>query len=338
MKKVCGAMTSLQGVFEFFEGAIEKQEDRALLRAARLALPAVAMPGVDGVWFGQRFMAPIRFGLGMWPLRFMTIEMEAAAIFCGGGSKVLEEGERLEALGKLEFLGELIVGVETVAVVTESRDGRIMRYIVCSMADGSHICSCRTLQELGLCCRHFWQAMRLSPKFKFHVGILNRHWLTEQGLRELEAWPPDCKPQWMVALIHTDASKDSQVRAPTVVVGDTWQAIPENATIETRLQKVAQAGHSSQDRRLLYVEMLKTTTATVSSGVQHVPPDVMRAIVKTFESSMKAAAMISSGQGAVLGNPQAVRQPAVRSEGTREKSSLEYGGAMGRRRAQANHT
>ncbi|CAN0450779.1 unnamed protein product, partial [Ectocarpus sp. 12 AP-2014] len=144
MKKVCGAMTSLQGVFEFFEGAIEKQEDRALLRAARLALPAVAMAGVDDVWFGERFMAPIRFGLGMWPFRFMTMEMEAAAIFCGGGDAVLEGDERLEALRKLEFLGELIVGVETVAVVMGSRDGRVMRYIVCSMQDGSHICSCRT--------------------------------------------------------------------------------------------------------------------------------------------------------------------------------------------------
>ncbi|CAM9705832.1 unnamed protein product [Pylaiella littoralis] len=222
MKKVCGAMTSLQGVFEFFEGAIEKQEDRALLRAARLALPVVAMAGVDDVWFGKKFMAPIRFGLGMWPFRFMTLEMEAAAIFCGGGDAVLEGDERLEALGKLEFLGELIVGVETVAVVIESRDGRVMRYIIGSMQDGSHICSCRTLQELGLCCRHLWQAMRLSPKFKFHVGMLNRHWLTEQGLRELEAWPPECKPQWMVALVHSDASKDDQVRPPTAVVGDTW--------------------------------------------------------------------------------------------------------------------
>ena len=303
MKKVCGALTSLQGVFEFFEGAIENQEDRARLRTAQLALPAVSMPGVDDVWFGQGFMAPIRYGLGMWPLRFMTMEMEAAAVFCGGANAVLEGDERLEALGKLEFLGELIVGVETVAVVTESRDGRVMRYIVCGMADGSHICSCRTLQELGLCCRHFWQAMRLSPKFKFHVGILNRHWLTEKGLRELEAWPPECKPQWMVARVHSGASSDDQVRPPTVVVGDTWQAIPENATIETALQTVAQTGQSNQSRRLLYVEMLKKATATVSSGVQFVPPDTMRAIVATFESSMNAAAMISSGQGAVLEQP-----------------------------------
>ena len=251
---------------------------------------------------------------------------------------MLEGEERLEALGKLEFLGELVVGVETVALIMESRGGRVMRYIVCSMADGSHICSCRTLQELCLCCRHFWQAMRLSPKFKFNVGILNRHWLTEHGLRELEAWPPEFKPQWMVALVHSGASKEDQVRAPTVAVGDTWKAIPENATIESRLQRVTQTRQSSQDRRLLYVEMLKKTTAVVSSGVQLVPPDTLRAIVKTFETSMNAAARISSGQGAVLGNPKAVRQPAARSKGAREKSSLEYGGAKGRRRAQANHT
>ena len=133
----------------------------------------------------------------------------------------------------------------------------------------------------------------------------------------------------MVALVHSGASKDDQERPPTVVVGDTWQAIPENATIETRLQRVAQTGQSSQDRGLLYVEMLKKATAAVSFGVQLVPPDTMRAIVQTFESSINTAAMISSGQRAVLGNPQAVRQPAVRSQGTREKSSAEYGGGKG---------
>eukprot|EP00904_Undaria_pinnatifida_P007100 jgi/Undpi1/351/HiC_scaffold_1.g00347.m1 len=113
MKKVCGAITSLQGVFEFFEGTLEAQEDRAKFRSARLALPAVELQDIGGVWFGERFMAPIRYGLGQWPLRFMTQEMDAAAIFCGGGNKVLEGAERFSALGKLEFLGDLMVSVET---------------------------------------------------------------------------------------------------------------------------------------------------------------------------------------------------------------------------------
>eukprot|EP00904_Undaria_pinnatifida_P011692 jgi/Undpi1/7653/HiC_scaffold_23.g10126.m1 len=339
MKKVCGAMTSLQGVFEFFEGTLEAQGDRAKFRSARLALPAVELQDIGGVWFGERFMTPIRYGLGQWPLRFMTQEMDAAAIFCGG-NKVLEGAERFSALGKLEFLGDLMVSVETVAVVVESRQGREMQYIVCSMEDGSHVCSCRTLQELGLCCRHFWQAMRLTPKFKFYVGILNRHWLTENGLRELEGWPPECKPQWMVARNHAGASDENQVRAPTVAMVDTWQAIPaipENATVECTLQRRdAQTGQSSQERRLLYVEMLKRTSAAVSSGVQLVPPDTLRAIVQTFESSLNAAARISSGEGAVVGNPQAVRQPAARSQGTRQRSSIESGGALLRGRAQGH--
>eukprot|EP00904_Undaria_pinnatifida_P003346 jgi/Undpi1/13011/HiC_scaffold_7.g02675.m1 len=273
MKKVCGAMTSLQGVFEFFEGTLEAQEDRAKFRSARLALPAVELQDIGG-----------------WPLRFMTQEMDAAAIFCGG-NKVLEGAERFSALGKLEFLGDFM-------------------------------------------------AMRLTPKFKFHVGILNRHWLTENGLRELEAWPPECKPQWMVARNHAGASDENQVRAPTVAMVDTWQAIPaipENATIECTLQRRdAQAGQSSQERRLLYVEMLKRTSAAVSSGVQLVPPDTLRAIVQTFESSLNAAARISSGEGAVVGNPQAVRQPAARSQGSRQRSSIESGGALLRGRAQGH--
>lgn len=142
----------------------------------------------------------------------------------------------------------------------------------------------------------------------------------------------------MVALNHSSSSKDDQVRAPTVAVGSTWQAIPENATIESRLQTMAQTGQSCQDRRLLYVDMLKQATAAVSAGVQTVPPETMRAIVKNFASSINTAGMISSGQGAVLGNTQAVRLPPARGHGAREKSSTEYGGPASRRRAQNYNT
>eukprot|EP00904_Undaria_pinnatifida_P008991 jgi/Undpi1/5221/HiC_scaffold_2.g00503.m1 len=44
----------------------------------------VELQDIAGVWFGERFMVPIRYRLGQWPLRFMTQEMDAAAIFCGG--------------------------------------------------------------------------------------------------------------------------------------------------------------------------------------------------------------------------------------------------------------
>lgn len=162
--------------------------ERAQRRTAHLSLPSTQLGNVDRSWFGERFMAPLRYGLGLWPYIFIQQEMEASCIFCGHPSNAVLRGKaRLEALGKLEFLGNIVVDVETVALVIESRDMKEMRYIVCGMADGSHVCSCRRLQELGLCCRHFWMAMWFSADFKFHVGLLNRRWLTVDGLRKQSA-------------------------------------------------------------------------------------------------------------------------------------------------------
>ncbi|CAN0271451.1 unnamed protein product [Scytosiphon promiscuus] len=139
----------------------------------------------------------------------------------------------------------------------------------------------------------------------------------------------------MVALNH-GASKEDRVRPPTVERGSSWQGITEDVTIESRLQQIAQTGPTKQDRHLLYVDMVKRTNAVVSTGVQSVPAETLRAIVETFERSVHAAAMISSGEGAVLRNPVAVRQPAVaRGAGSRAKSSSEFGGAASRRKAQS---
>ena len=111
----------------------------------------------------------------------------------------------------------------------------------------------------------------------------------------------------MVALFHSGASNDDTVRAPTVAVGAIWEVIPEKATTESRVQNVAQTRQSSQERLLIYVEMLKKATAAVSSAVQLVPLDSMRAIVQTVKRSMHTAEMLSSGQEAVLGNPLTLR-------------------------------
>ena len=115
-------------------------------------------------------MGPIRYALGKWPVKFKRDEMGAAALFCAGNDNAVLDGpDRTEALGKLEFIGDLVVDVDTVAVIAENRSGKNMPYVVLAMNDGSHLFSCRTLQTLGLCCRHFWMAMRLSCKFRFHI-------------------------------------------------------------------------------------------------------------------------------------------------------------------------
>ncbi|CAM9522472.1 unnamed protein product [Pylaiella littoralis] len=61
----------------------------------------------------------------------------------------------------------------------EQRDNKTFDYLVLLFSDGSHLCQCRTLQTLGLLCRHLWGAMLHSPDFRFHVGLLHEHRLTE---------------------------------------------------------------------------------------------------------------------------------------------------------------
>ena len=58
---------------------------------------------------------------------------------------MLDGPDRTEALGKLEFIRDLVVDVDTVAVIVENRSGKNMPYVVLAMNDGSHLCSCRTL-------------------------------------------------------------------------------------------------------------------------------------------------------------------------------------------------
>ena len=182
--RYCNTRTSLVEVFRFSTTTIESQADRAAHRNAQLHLPQVAAPQVDALWFSEPVMGPIRNALRKWSVKFKRDEMGAAALFCAGNdTAVLNRPDHTEALGKLEFIGDLVVDVDTAAVIVENRSGKNMPYVVLAMNDGSHLCSCRTLQILGLCCRHFWMAMRLNCKFRFHKGILNQHWLVEQGRR-----------------------------------------------------------------------------------------------------------------------------------------------------------
>ena len=203
VRRVCNARTSSVRLFGFLDGAIEQQSDRSALRNAQLHMPTMFLPRTAFVWFGDELLKPLKFGLGVWPVNFMLEEIDAASLFCGGSGNHLVDGpDSTEALGKLEYLGDMVVDVETVACIVENRGGTDMRYLVLAMKGGSHLCSCRTLQTLGLCCRHFWMAMCLSRAFRFHIGILHKHWLSEQGCKPMDDWPIASRPRWSVALKH----------------------------------------------------------------------------------------------------------------------------------------
>ena len=275
-KRYFDSSASLVRVFNFLSGTLEKHRDRATLRDAQLRLPMVTAPDTTAFWFGAPVTTPLKFALGVWPYKFMMDEVALCAMFCSSPSNAVLEGPaRAEALSRFEYIGMMVVDVETVALIVENHNGTDKQYVVLGMKDGGHLCSCCTLQELGLCCRHFWAAMRLSRKDKFHVGILNQHWLADQGRKLTSEWPEGAKPMWAVAKNHTPLTED-EVQAPLVSTGGDgvrlkWNA--DNTTIEPSLVKLKETGPIPQDRRYLYVDCLKEATAAVGLGVEIVPPD-----------------------------------------------------------------
>ncbi|CAB1098138.1 unnamed protein product [Ectocarpus sp. CCAP 1310/34] len=353
-KRVLNSQASLVRVFKFLSDAIEKQAARAELRSAQLRLPSVSTPDTATYWFGAALTTPCKFALGVWAYKFMMDEVAMCATFCSSPSNALLEGaSRDDALGKFEYIGMMVVNVETVAVIVENHDGTDKRYIVLGMTDGSHLCSCRTLQELGLCCRHFWAAMRLSRRYKFHVGILNQHWLAEQGRKPTSEWPEGAKPTWAVALNHK-ALSEGEKQAPLVATGRLqcategdeggggagagvqWDA--GNVTIESSLVQLKETGPTPQDRRFLYVDCLKEATAAVSLGVETVPPEALRALVRQFKQGVHQASRIGSSAGLAVANPAVVRLPTSRDTGKRKRASHEGGAVVGAARRAYNQS
>lgn len=356
VQQFCNAKTSLANVFGFFARTVESQSDRPAFRNAQIHLTPVEAPQVERFWFGEAVMEPLKYALGAWPFSFTQEEMAAAAVYCGSPQNAVLDGpDRAAALSEFDYIGDMIINVETVALIVENRDGTDLRFVVLGMDNGSHLCSCRTLQTLGLCCRHFWRAMRLSRRYKFHVGILSQHWLAEEARKPMSDWPEAVAPKWTAALNHRVArAEDFVLEAPTVPPaggqGSQWGGGAESAAIEPLLRRQGHNGgqwkatpedassvpsprpsrenggmstSTSHDRQFLYVDLLKRTTAAVSEGIEAVHPDTLRQLVASFELQVRTAARIESGgAGASVGNADAaVRLPASSSNGKRPRWS-----------------
>ena len=119
--------------------------------------------------------------------------------------------------------------------------------------------------------------MRLSCKFRFHIGILNQHWLVEQGRRPLTDWPATVAPKWAIARHHAATVEEDAIReAPVVPTGGQagrWQTITDTTTIESSLVDLKEKGATPQDRRFLYVDCIKRTTAALGVGVETIEPN-----------------------------------------------------------------
>ncbi|KAF9536066.1 hypothetical protein EC957_000532, partial [Mortierella hygrophila] len=93
--------------------------------------------------------------------------------------------------------------------VTSSINPILLQRVILLM-DGSHICTCRSLQNAGLVCAHFFATMVYSDESRYHIGLINRRWF-------LEKWQDDIQ-------LESDIKKEpfvhakSQLNAPLDVL------------------------------------------------------------------------------------------------------------------------
>ena len=117
--------------------------------------------------------------------------------------------------------------------------------------------------------------------------------------------------------------------APVVPTGGQagrWQTITDTTTIESSLVDLKEKGATPQDRRFLYVDCIKRTTAALGVGVEAIEPDhhLLNHLVTSFVAQVERAACVGSRAGVAVGNPDVVRLPASsRSTGRKQVGSLE---------------
>ena len=178
--------------------------------------------------------------------------------------------------------------------------------------------------------------MRLSCKFRFHIRKLNQHWLVEQGRGPTTDWPATVAPNWAIARNHAPTVEEDAIReTPVVPTGGQagrWQAITDTTTIESSLVDLKEKGATPQDRRFLYVDCMKRTTAALGVGVETIEPDhhLLNHLLMSFMAQVERAASVGSRAGIAVGNPDVVRPPASgRSTGRRQVGSHECFSAAG---------
>ena len=171
--------------------------------------------------------------------------------------------------------------------------------------------------------------MSLSCKFRFHIEILNQHWLVEQGRRPMTDWPATVARKLAIwrnsaATVEEDAIREALV-VPTGGQAGRWQAITDTTTIES-LVDLKEKGATPQDRRFLYLDCIKRTTAALGVGVETIEPDhhLLNHLVTSFVAQVNRAASVVSRAGIAVGNPDVVRLPATsRSTSRRQVGSHE---------------
>ena len=217
----CNACTSHLGVAKVSTGIIDSQLDAAHLRDSIHHLPPVRMT-VPATTSCKDVLAACEFSIALWPRRLIEQEMSTALLFCLVGGEEIDGEERAGVLKHtFDYIENNLLDVTAVQKIDEQRDSKSYVCYVLLFADGSLLCQCRTLQVLGLGCRH------LNAEFRFHVGLLHQHWLTEKARGSPEGgWPSAATPRWIVGDQHGGAAGGTEgagVASPNGVGGE-WKA------------------------------------------------------------------------------------------------------------------
>ena len=127
------------------------------------------------------------------------------------------------------------------------------------------------------------------------------------------------------ATVEEDVIREAPV-VPTGGQAGRWQAITDTTTIESSLVDLKEKGATPQDRRFLYVDCIKRTTAALGVGVEAIEPDhhLLNNLVTSFVAQVERPPSVASRVGIVVGNPDVVRLSASsRSTGRKQVGSLE---------------
>ena len=85
-------------------------------------------------------------------------------------------------------------------------------------------------------------------------------------------WPAMVAPKWAIARNHAATVEEDAIKEALVVStggqAGRWQAITDTTSIESSLVDLKGKGAKPQNRRFLYVECIKITTAALGVGVE----------------------------------------------------------------------
>ncbi|KAK3807541.1 MAG: hypothetical protein JOS17DRAFT_797113 [Linnemannia elongata] len=117
-------------------------------------------------------------------------------------SRMLDGSHGIDPAAFRSFMS--MIGLDRIQSIFKvtSINNRHLSHRVVLLRDGSHICTCRDLQRIGLACSHFFAAMVFSWDCRYHLRFINRRWFLQEKRdnvaleADLSLIPFECATSW----------------------------------------------------------------------------------------------------------------------------------------------